>query len=521
MKLLFSIALLLSLHTFSFAQYQKNATPNIERVTVFLNQAQIESSYAGNLTAGSTKIVLDNIANTIDSNSIQVGGQGDFTLLGVKYKPNFLNAKASVLKDSIDMVKSDIENLDMLLNVALNEERMIMANASIKSEKDGVLPEDLKEMIEFFRTKLTEVGARKLQITRQIEPLKDKKARLEKQLSQDPSLRMPLGQIELSVSAVKNTNAKISITYIARNAGWSPNYDIRVKDTNSPVNLTYKASVYQNTGIDWKNVKLSLSTSNPSQSGQKPEVYPQYLSFYQPNMIRAMRKSNDGVAMALESAPMADMATAANIVEMVETSMSVNFEIQVPYNILSGVGPELVEVRNYSANAAYNNIAAPKFDNASFLTADILEWEKLKLLSGEANVYFMEKFLGKTYINESSVDNKLTVSLGRDNGINTKREELEKYNSRKTFGSNVKESFGYKITIKNTKNVAVDLIVEDQVPVSQDSDIEVSFDGSEGATLDAATGKLKWTINLAPGANKEIEFGYTVKYPKDKRINNL
>lgn len=524
MKILKTTLFVLSLVSVAFAQNVKKVEAKIEKVTVFLQQAQIEKSVNTSLSAGVTKLLVDDIANSIDGNSILVEGKGDFTLLAVKYSPNHLNNKINVLQDSIQRVQADIENLEMLFAVAQNEEKMIMANANVKSEKDGLLPEDLKEMIDFFRVKLTEVGARRLQIQRQMQPLKDKKIRLEKQLAEVRNNALPLGQIELTVSASKATPANIKLSYVAYNAGWSPNYDLRVKDVKSPVAIAYKASVYQNTGIDWKDVKLSLSTSNPSISGQKMELNPQFLSFYVPPVVYQRNvkaaKMEDGVAMAAPMA-MADMEVASRTVSVVETSMSVNFDLGNTYSIPTGGQPEAVEIQTYSAEADYKSVITPKIDLNAFLMAELKNWEKYKLLSGEANVYFENKFIGKTYLNEQSVDNKLKLSLGRDTRIIGKREEIENFKTRKTIGSNIRESFGYNISVRNTKSETIKVVLEDQVPVSQDSDIEVDVEDLQGGVLEANTGKVTWEFDLPASQNKQFSLKYTVKYPKDKRINNL
>jgi uncharacterized protein (TIGR02231 family) len=508
------------------AQNAKRVSPTIEHVSVFLNQAEITASVATSLQAGSTKIIIENIANAIDANSIQIKGKGDFTLLGVKYSADHLNAKMSRLEDSIKLVKTEIENLEMLLAVANNEEKMIMANASIKNEKDGVLPEDLKEMIDFFRTKLTEVGARRLQITRQMEPLKDKKNRLEKQLNENIDIRMPLGQIELSVSASKPTSAQLVVVYRAFNAGWTPSYDIRVKDTKSPVMVAYKAGVYQNTGLDWKNVKLTLSTSNPQLSGVKPELFPQYLSIYESAPVYKNARMATGQTLEMASDAMmatapAEMHTSAMLTQRVETALSVQFDIALPYSIPTGGNPEMVEIQNNSVAAQFVNMITPKLETAGFLMAKISDWEKYKFISGQANVYFEDKYIGQTFLNELNVKDDLEISLGRDAWLIGKREDIANFKARKSIGSNIKESFGYTISVRNAKNQAVDLTVEDQVPVSQDSSIEVETEELSGGELDGNTGKVKWILRLEPNQSKNLELKYTVKYPKEKKINNL
>jgi uncharacterized protein (TIGR02231 family) len=234
----------------------------------------------------------------------------------------------------------------------------------------------------------------------------------------------------------------------------------------------------------------------------------------------AKAKMEDGVAMAAPMA-MADMEVASRTVSVVETSMSVNFDLGNTYSIPTGGQPEAVEIQTYSAEAEFKSIITPKMDLNAFLVAELKNWEQYKLLSGEANVYFENKFIGKTFINEQSVDNILKLSLGKDTRIVGKREEIENFKARKTIGSNIRESFGYKISVRNTKSETVKAVLEDQVPVSQDSDIEVDVEDIQGGTLDTNTGKITWVFEVPASQSKEVLLKYTVKYPKDKRINNL
>lgn len=530
MKHLSILVLLFGLYGSIFGQTSKRISPKIDHVTVFQNKAQIDASATVNILAGNSKVILDDIASTIDQNSIKVGGKGDFVILSVKYRTNLTNKKVSAIQDSITIVGTEIENIDMLLGVVANEERMVMANSNVKSDKDGLVPEDFKEMIDFFRTKLTELGTRKLQLTRQLAPLKEKKLRLERQLASNPGSRLPTGEIELAVSAKGPVSAALSLSYVVNNVGWYPSYDVRIKNTTSPVLMAYRANVYQNTGIDWSNVKLTLSTSNPSEGGQKPELYPQFLSIFEPqpvysDNVRAARVESKVLTMApapaAGSEPLMEVQSTADYTRVVESALSVNFEIDLPYSIPSGGNPELVEIRNYSLPSKFSNYILPKLDTDGFLTTEVTEWEKYKLLPGEANVYFEDTFIGKSRVAGVGTEEKMIFSLGRDKKITSKREEIENYKARKSMGSSIRESFGYRTTIRNAKSEPVTVIVQDQVPVSQDSSIEVSLEEADGAQYDKATGKVTWEVTLPPAQSRELNLKYTVKYPKDKKVNNL
>jgi uncharacterized protein (TIGR02231 family) len=521
-------ALLFGFHFPIFSQGQVKVDAENQHITVFLNRAQIEARVKTTVQAGTTKMIIGNVATTADPNSIQIGGKGDVLIMGVKFKQNYLgNKKRSVLEDSLKMAKTESEVVDVLVEVADNERNMLMANSNIKNEKDGATPEDLKEMLDFFRTKLTEIGTRQMQLVRQSKDLQEKITRFQQQLdSQGTNLNQPAGEIELTLQAKAYSAVELNLTYIANNAGWSPVYDIRAKDVKSNIDLAYRANVYQSTGIDWKNVKLTLSTANPAEGGTKPELYAQYVNIYepvvvQPKNVRTM-KFEAPQAMSIEAAPaMADVATTASIVNTVQSTLAVNFDISILYSIPSGGNAQMVDIQNHLLRSTFKYYTVPKFDKDAFLTAIITDWEKYNLLPGTANIYFEGTFVGTTDIASGEAKDSLLISMGRDKKIISKRETIEEFKSRKNVGSNIRESFGYRITLRNTKNEPISIVMEDQVPISQDSRIEVELEDAIGADFNRETGKLTWKLTLQPLENKEVLLKYNVKYPKGKNIQGL
>ncbi len=522
--------LLFGMHFPIFSQNQVRVDADNQHVTVFLNRAQIDAKIKTAVQAGTTKLIVGNVASTLDPNSIQIGGKGDVVIMGVKFKQNYLgNRKRTVLEDSLKMAKVELETVDVLVKVAENERVMLMANANVKNEKDGATPEDLKEMLDFFRTKLTEIGTRQMQLVRQSKELQEKINRFQQQLnSQGTNVNQPAGEIELTLTAKAFSSVELNLTYIANAAGWSPVYDIRAKDVKSNVELAYKANVFQNTGIDWKNIKLTLSTANPAEGGTKPELATQNVNIYEPIVMQTKnsRKMTMGVdapqAMAMESAvPGLSVTSTADFVSTVETTLAVNFDISLPYNINSGGNAEMVDIQNHSLPASFKYYAVPKYDKDAFLTAIITDWEKYNLLPGTANIYFEGTFVGTSDIAGGEAKDSLLISLGRDKKIISKRETIEEFKSRKNVGSNIRESFGYRITLRNTKAEAINIIMEDQVPVSQDSRIEVELEDAKGADFNRENGKLTWKLTLQPQENKEILLKYNVKYPKGKNIQGL
>ena len=218
---------------------------------------------------------------------------------------------------------------------------------------------------------------------------------------------------------------------------------------------------------------------------------------------------------------MAPAQSTSDFVTTIQTSLNTEFEIGLPYTVSSASKPTLVDVRSYEMKADYEYSVAPKLDQDAFLLARATGWEEFNLLPGEANVFFEGTFVGKSYIDPNNIKDTLSVSLGRDKRIVVKREKLKDFTTRKMIGGNQRDSYAWEVSVRNTKSEVVKITVEDQVPVSQNSQIEVTVSDIGGARYNKDTGKLIWNMTLQPNETKKVVFKYEVKYPKDKQVSGL
>lgn len=519
-----SYLLLIFISQLTFAQGLLQTSAKIEKVTVFANQAQVFATLNLRIPEGASKIEILDLPATIDQNSIRVKGTGALTLLSVNFEKDFLSKKMKAWQDSLTSVSEAIETQDMWLQVVQKQEKMVMDNTKIKSDTDDLFAEDLEEMSKYFQKKLGELGLKKLEISRKLKKLNEQKVQLEKQIATDPTRNQPLGKLLLNVNAKNATTANLQIEYLAYGVGWSPSYDIRVANVNAPLNVTYKANVYQNTGIDWKNVMLTLSTAAVNKNSTKPQIYPQYLAFYEKMeemQLQARSGQRKEVMLMDAAAPMAEeINSSANFVTISENTLSRTYELDIPYSVGSGQ-TETVQIQDLSIKADYQTYVVPKYDSNGFLVAEITDWEQYNLMPAEANVYFEDGFVGKVYLGNAGVKDKMQISLGRDESIEAERKEILDYKSRRTFGSNIREDFGYDIVVRNKSSKAAQIIIEDQVPISQDSDIEVDIKELSNGMLDSENGKVTWKVNVPAGSTQKVALKYEVKYPKDKMISNL
>lgn len=503
----------------------------ISDVTVFLNRAQVVREVRAHIGAGKTNLVIGGLTSALDPQSIQVSGSGNAVILGIQHNQNYLDEgnkppKLKHLEDSLEYYVTRLTKVQNDKAILEKEEKLMEANQKIGGTQQNLTVAELKAMADFFRARMSDIGAAKIDADEQIKDINEKITRLKKQIAEQRGLlSRNTSEIVVSVSAKASTQASLEVSYVVNDAGWYPVYDLRATDTKSPVMLNYKANVFQQTGESWENVKLTLSTANPAQGGQKPELYTWYLDFPRPMPLqeKAVRIRGAAAPRVADTAQMAesDFESVANYVSTIQTSLNTEFEIALPYTIPSTPKPTVVDIASHEVPATYRYATTPKLDRDAFLLARVTGWEAFSLLPGEANVFFEGTFVGKTFVDPANVRDTLDVSLGRDKRIVVEREKVKDFTSRRTIGANRRDRYTWEISIRNTRNEPVKIMVEDHVPVSQNSQIEVAVDDTGGARYNTENGKLVWELALNPNETKKVRYSFEVKYPKDQVIPGL
>jgi uncharacterized protein (TIGR02231 family) len=526
---LITTALLLAMAT-CFAQ-SNEVRPNstITNVTVFTSQAQITRTAKMNLSAGITQVIFERVSPFINLNSIQVKTENNVSLMSVSHRNNYLvddNKPKFIteLEDTLAKLNNQLELLRIRSEGFKLEREVLLANKQIGGENTGVKIDDLEDALILYRKRSIDIGEELLKIdasSTRIKAIHKKfKQQLDNYLKNNSTIEVVITLKTLSTV----NNAKIEWSYLVSNAGWVPFYDIRVKDTKSPMQLVSKAYITQNTMEDWNNVVLKLSTTNPNETGVKPELYPIYLNLQQPVMLiqeaATTRKQKARVqgapAVANDDDGMA-LAYSDGIASAEQTDINMEFNVTSAYTIPSDRNPHQVDLMVSNIASVYKYGAVPKVDKHAYVTATISASEIGILPAGEANVYFDGMFIGKTIL-QPATDDSISISLGRDKRIQIQRVQLKDFSSRSLSGSTKREINTWEITVRNTLKETITLVIEDQIPVSSTKDIEVRLTNNGGASFDEATGKLTWEIKPEAEKSQTLRFTFEVRYPKDKVI---
>ena len=490
---------------------------------------------------------------------------------------------------------------------------MLVKNQMIAGQNTGLDIVKLKQALDFQTERLTALKKKEQENTAQIVDLNKELFKYNRQIAElNKGASTTTSNILVTVSSKAALQTEFILSYVVHNASWFPTYDVRANNVNSPISISYKANVSQQSGEDWKNIKLTLSTGNPTVAGNKPELNPYFLNFgmyYRPEngtMTAAggrITGSDDGqpipgasirvkgtsvgtvsdangnfmvqlppnsqslevsfVGYTSETVPISSpqlnvtlkpsvnnlnevvvtgyaaseetlQGQAAGVyirgiatekkstipigVNKVENQTNIEFNIAMPYSVPSDGKQYTVEINQLDIPAIYQYAVAPKLSTNVFLTARLTDWNKYNFLSGEANLFFEGTFIGKSLINTDATTDTLNLSFGTDKNIVVTRTSLKDLSERQSLGSNKKETRDWQIEVKNRKSQPINLLVEDQVPVSQNSSIEVEIQDLSGAQLDKLTGKVTWKMALKPGDDKKVELKYLVKYPKNQSV---
>ncbi|WP_074987946.1 DUF4139 domain-containing protein [Rufibacter ruber] len=517
----------------------------VKRLTVFLNRAQVTNTGRATVDAGVTELVLEGLPVQLDERSVQVNPTGNVTLLSVRYEQNFLQSAGKPkelqrLEDSLQSYNGRIRALTDQREVLQKEEGLLQANQSIGGHDAGITAARLKEVAEYYRTRLLAIRREIQTVDLQLAILRDRQNQFNSQVNQARSNQQANNRVIVAVQATGRAQVGLEVTYLVMNAGWEPIYDLRASGNQGPVQLQYKANVRQNTGVDWNNVQLTLATTNPAEGAQKPELDPQRIGFVQPRSIDARvmgraagvsvledskQQLNEvvvtGYGVKRKEAVAAPAMSTSDYTEAVATTLAAEFKIGIPFSVPSDAKPHTVDIQQHSLTTTYAHTAVPKLDPTAFLVAHLTNWENLKLLPGEANVFLAGTFTGKSYLNPEQTRDTLTLSLGRDQNVVVQRERMKDYQKRSTLGSNIKEQVGYEISLRNTKAQPVTITVEDQIPLSTTSEIEVEDIETNGGTLNKETGKVTWQLSLKPNETVKRTLRYVVKYPKNRQLSGL
>lgn len=593
--------------------YAENVKGVLKRATVYFSGAELTHTVNVSLRQGENSLTIEGLTPNIDVNSLKINVSNSVMVAASEFTTDYLTEKKSSdyikkLKDSIDNYNAMIARLASAIKINTSSLELLKKgvenNLSNKTEgstsmvKKHLTTAEITQNLDYYNNKATALEKSIYDDNLKKTELSQKLTNLQVQLRQEQGKKGVFnGILNLNLVASYATNATVTVSYFTSQARWVPFYDMVVTDASKPVNLKGRSKVSQNTGIDWNNVNITLSTATPSKTKDAPVFDTWFLDFVYNNYgyygemnkkmsnaityaateskddialeesalskvkVRAVRSVSDAqqilyvvdgvpydgdiseinpnsiasttVLKEAQATAMYGSRGAGGVVLITtkkmedyiaveEKNIAMEYKIDLPYTIPGNGKEQIIDLKDYSLSPEYKFYAAPKLDQNAFLVADFKDWEKLNILSGLANITYDGTYVGQTYLNTSQTNNVMSVTLGSDKRISVKREKLTDFSQVKILGSDTKVTLAYKITVKNNQNKAVKFTLKEQYPISSQKEIKVELldkETTKPTYNKEDIGVVTWDFDLAAGESREFRIAYSVKYPKDKKIN--
>jgi uncharacterized protein (TIGR02231 family) len=555
-KLLLSIALLTST---LLANDKVTVKSTLHSVTVYTQGAQLQHKANYTIKAGLSEVIVEGISPQIAAGTIQVKATGAVVILDSKYEyyypqpqlelvvrdlPPKIKSAIRVLEDSIRLVNFDLRDINDEIEVLVAARKIIISNGAVKGQgkvNDSI--QLLKATVDYYTTKVSELNKKISSLDRQkvkkTDLLSDLNTRLEdlqnyaEQNNPTPE-KKGVPRIIITFMAKDAASGRIDLSYLASNAGWTPLYDIRSEAATGKISLTYKAQVRQLTGLDWDDIKLSISTNNPYANKTKPELSPWYID-YQEYRIQLEEKARLRYD-AFDDAPAVN-STALNMGFMYKTNawennalgaeqfttivqqlISAEFKIDLNYSITSDNQVRMVLVKQSELTTSFRYYAVPKLDPGVYLVAQMTKLDELQLVPAKANIFFDGTYIGETYLDPTTMDDTLNLSLGKDPNIVVKRTLLKNQCKERMIQDKKERSFAYNIEVRNLKSSEIELFIQDQIPLTTNPDITIEKSNLGKGKIDEKTGLIEWQLKLKAKESQSFDYDFKVRHAKDKTV---
>jgi uncharacterized protein (TIGR02231 family) len=517
-----------------------DATSAVDAVTVYPDGASVTRVITLDLPSGDTTLVARDFPLTLDPSSLRVEGEAaaKLTIGAIDARPPrpVPPVNVSEIDKRIEALKDESANLGGAIAAATARrkfaERFAEASPAGIGEKGEARPiaewraafAAVSEEVASADTAIRDAERKQRDIDREI-------ARLESDRAAKPPSKL---EVRIDLAAAAATRTTLRVTYAVRNARWTPLYDARLdtgaKDRKPALELVRRAEITQTTGEDWSNAALGVSTVRTARGGNAPDLNSLIVQYPQAPRPLAAGAVSDFARPRSMPAPMAlapeQAAKRADEQEAIVEVGGFQTTFKIPGRVSVGASEGAKSLRISTATIAPDLVirSAPVLDPTAFLEASFKQSEDAPLLPGRVAIYRDGMFVGRGKMAAASKDETVRLGFGADDKIKIERAVIKRNEGSAglVVTTSKTDERSFKTSVRNGHDFPIRIAIEDQLPVSENEDIQVEMLPS--ATPPSATnvrdkrGVLEWAFEAKPGEVKDIAFGWRVRWPKDKGV---
>jgi uncharacterized protein (TIGR02231 family) len=327
--------------------------------------------------------------------------------------------------------------------------------------------------------------------------------------------------VRVEVSADKAAHASIALEYQVWGASWSPAYNARYDEKSSKVTLEYYGVVTQGTSEAWTNARLALSTADPAISGDLPVLSTWWLGQGTYDQLAggagfASEIDNRGAAQGNSPAPSAPVE---GTLATSRAGGAVVFPVDGRRTIAGDGSPQRIPIGDQTFPAVLELSTVPKLVPEVYRRVRLDYNGAAPLLPGPIATFAGADYVGSGSVKTVVPGEELKLAVGTDDQFKVERQLLDRTVEQVNGKKSIRYSFQYRITVSNFSGKASEVLVSDQVPVSQLEKVVVAMGEvttPEAALPDDPAGLLRWRLNVAPNEKKVIDLAYTVTFPREE-----
>ena len=536
------------------------ANSKVDSVTVFLSGAEVTRTVRLNLTKGEHTVVFSDLPAETVAGSVRVDGKAtaklDIQSVDARRRYVARADQAAVqterkrIEDEIERLR-DERGLAQGAQDAAQTQKTLLSNLAALPGHTGDDPQtqpavprtDWTQILALIGTGMADAQRASLDAEVKKRDFDRKIEDMEKQLSALAPARTEQTEIKVFVVADATLDADLTVRYQVRNASWLPRYDARLttgsRTAPPKLELTRRAEIKQRTGEAWEGVELRLSTAGPASNAAAPDLNTVTVDFEadipKPVAVSNSDAAGEGVPasgkfkVARELRAAAAPAAPAPALEIAEQRAAVTtapfqavFQVPGSLSIPDTGEAKRVLLQQDTVEPTLTIRTVPKVDAKAYLYAKLVLPKGSPLLPGEVSLFRDGTFVGTGDLPVMSPGEEHQVGFGSDDQVRVRHAIAEDKRGETGLISSARtDSRNFRITVKNMHERAVDLVVQDQIPVSQNQDIRVELVGPTAPTrkdIEDRRGVLAFESKLEPEEERVIEFGYRVIWPGARTI---
>lgn len=544
-----SISVSLLLPQTASADLQANSA--ISAVTVYPDSARITRTATLNLPAGETKVILAGLPLQLEATSLRVSGTSSSAVslgsvqLTEQLSSEAVQARERQLQEEIRRWQEKRQEVADIKTRAEQQLAFIRATGLQQPNKENtaqgasVLPlNQWQQAWQTLETATAEAQAKVRAADKTLQDFDKGLAQLQEQLEQIATGETSNRTASLYVKAAQASSLTLTLNYQIPEANWSPVYEAELDSNTGKLQFKTQAAIQQNTGEDWSNVKVSLSTLRPTASAALPDLNSWVISLYEPlaELSADAGLAAESMAYAKEMAPAAAapaprMQKPSPIVKMAEENSALltgayNAEYQVPgvLTLASGSDTRRVTLESQALEAKLELSSAPRLDPRAILSTEATYQGQAPLIPGAVALYRDGNFIGNSQVDELKTGELLKLAFGEDDRVKILFQPTPAKTAQPGLLSSRKRlDYSYRITINNQHADARSVKLYDTIPVANNSDISVTLTGDNPSLKDIENkkGVSAWVREVTPGDTVQLNYGYSISYPQDQSLNGL